>query len=275
MTRFILKRTLRESIIVKDSQDQELDFLEGQISGTQPYVDILEKVPALTWDDAYRLQFALAKRKIAKGDRLIGYKAAYTSRAMQQERGVAGPIIGCLMQSGNFEEGRPIKLTAGIETLVEPEIAVLLKRDLQGPGVTHEEALLAVEGVFPAIEIAEQTHGGRKRSRQMGIAIHKSNGGIVVGSPMSSPHGIDLRLEGMVISINGVVRGSATGVEVLGNPLSLVAVIANKIGAYGEMLKAGMVLMTGSIVSAIPVAPGDDLCVEFTRIGRVTARFTG
>ena len=251
-----------------------LDFLEAQISGTVPYVDILEKVPDLTWDDAYRLQFALAKRKIAKGNRLIGYKAAYTSRAMQQDRGVAGPIIGCLMQSGSFAEGRPIMLTAGIVTMVEPEIAVLLNRDLKGPGVTHEEALLAVEGVFPAIEIAEQTHGGRKRSRQMGIAIHKSNGGIMLGSLMSSPHGIDLRLEGMVISINGEVRGSATGVEVMGNPLSLVAIIANKIGAYGEMLKAGMVLMTGSIVTAMPVVPGDDLTVEFTRIGNLNARFT-
>ena len=260
---------------MKDSQQQQLDFLEGQISGAQAYVDIIEKVPDLTWDDAYRLQFALAKRKVAKGDRLIGYKAAYTSRAMQQDRGVAGPIIGSLMQSGNFEEGKPIKLSAGIETMVEPEIAVLLNRDLQGPGITHEEALLAVESVFPAIEIAEQTHGGRKRSRQMGIAIHKSNGGIMLGGLMSSPYGIDLRLEGMVISINGEVRGSATGVEVLGNPLSLVAVIANKIGAYGEMLKAGMVLMTGSIVTAMPVVPGDDLCVEFTRIGRLSARFTG
>ena len=256
------------------NKEEQLDFLEGQISGTQAYVDILEKVPELTWDDAYRLQFALAKRKIAKGNRLVGYKAAYTSRAMQQDRGVAGPIIGCLMQSGNFEEGTPIKLTPGIETLVETEIAVLLNRDLQGPGVTHEAALLAIEGVFPAIEVAEQTHGGRKRSRQMGIAIHKSNGGVMLGSPMSSPRGIDLRLEGMVISINGEVRGSATGVEVLGNPLGLVAVIANKIGEYGEMLEAGMILMTGSIVTAMPVKPGDDLRVEFTRIGSLHARFT-
>ena len=259
---------------MKDSPQQQLDFLEEQISSTQPYVDIIEKIPDLTWDDAYRLQFALAKRKIAKGDRLVGYKAAYTSRAMQQDRGVAGPIIGSLMRSGSFEEGKPIKLRDSIETLAEPEIAVLLNRDLKGPGVTHEEALLAVEGIFPAIEIAEQTHGGSKRSRQMGIAIHKSNGGIMLGAPMSSPRGIDLRLEGMVISINGEVRGSATGVEVLGDPLSLVAVIANKIGDYGEMLEAGMILMTGSIVTATPVKPGDDLTVEFTRIGSLHARFT-
>jgi 2-keto-4-pentenoate hydratase len=108
----------------------------------------------------------------------------------------------------------------------------------------------------------------------MGIAIHKSNGGIVLGGPMTSPYGIDLRLEGMVISINGEVRGSATGVEVLGDPLSLVAIIANKIGQYGGTLKAGMVLMTGSIVTAMPVAPGDHLLVEFTRLGKLAVRFS-
>lgn len=255
------------------TQHELLEFLESQIDGNHPYIDILEKAPELTLDDAYRLQLALTQRKEQKGDRHIGYKAAYTSKAMQQERGVPGPIIGCLMQSGYFEETQPIALKPGVETLIEPEIAVLLNRDLSGPGVTMADALRAVAGVFPALEIAEQVMGGRKRSRQMGIAIHKSNGGIVVGGPMSSPHGIDLRLEGMVISINGVVRGSATAVEVLGNPLNLVAVIANKIGAYGGTLKAGMVLMTGSIVSALPVSPGDDVSVEFTRLGRVNARF--
>lgn len=256
------------------SDDELLDWLEDQITGAKPFVDILEIAPELTHDDAYRLQLALAQRKVAKADRLIGYKAAYTSRAMQQERGVPGPIIGCLMQSGWFEESRPIELNREVKTMAEPEIAVLLKRDLQGPGVTAGEALCAVEGIFPAIELAEQSMGGTTRSRQMGIAIHKSNGGIIVGGPMTSPHGIDLRLEGMVISINGEVRGSATGVEVLGDPLSLVAIIANKIGQYGGALKAGMFLMTGSIVSALPVSPGDDLVVEFTRLGNVSVRFS-
>ena len=256
------------------SDDELLDWLENQITGARPFVDILEIAPELTHDDAYRLQLALMRRKAQRGDRLIGYKAAYTSRAMQQERGVPGPIIGCLMQSGWFEENRPIALNRDVKTMAEPEIAVLLKRDLQGPGVSAGEALAAVEGVFPAIELAEQSIDGTKRSRQMGIAIHKSNGGIVVGGPMTAPHGIDLRLEGMVISINGEVRGSATGVEVLGDPLSLVAIIANKIGEYGGKLEAGMMLMTGSIVAALPVVPGDDLLVEFTRLGNVTARFS-
>ena len=256
------------------SDTEWVDWLEEQISGTKPFVDILELAPGLTIDDAYRLQLALTRRKIEKGDRHIGYKAAYTSRAMQQERGVPGPIIGCLMQSGWIEEGQPIPLKRGIRTMAEPEIAVLLKHGLRGPGVTTLEALRAIEAVFPAIELAEQSLGGATRSRQMGIAIHKSNGGIVVGGPMTSALGIDLKLEGMVISINGEVKGSATGVEVMGDPLSLVAVIANKIGQYGGTLEPGMILMTGSIVSALPVTPGDVLRVEYTRLGAINLRFT-
>src|SRR4051812_12181038 len=113
------------------SDNELLEFLEEQIGGTKPFVDVLEIEPTLTHDDAYRLQLALMRRKVEKGDPLIGYKAAYTSRAMQQERGVPGPIIGCLMQSGWFEENLPIELNRHVKTMAEPEIAVLLKRDLQ------------------------------------------------------------------------------------------------------------------------------------------------
>jgi 2-keto-4-pentenoate hydratase len=77
----------------------------------------------------------------------------------------------------------------------------------------------------------------------------------------------------MVLSINGVMQGSATGVEVMGDPLHAVALVANKIGAADGTLKAGMVLMTGSLIANLPVSPGDHLQVEFTRLGRVQARF--
>jgi len=100
-----------------------------------------------------------------------------------------------------------------------------------------------------------------------------TGGGIVIGAPMSAPHGIDLRLEGMVISINGEVKGSATGVEVMGNPLTAVALVANTIAGYGEKLEAGMLIMTGSFMGNLPVQPRDDLRVDFTRLGSVTARF--
>jgi 2-keto-4-pentenoate hydratase len=85
---------------------------------------------------------------------------------------------------------------------------------------------------------------------------------------------IYLRLEGSVTSVSGAVKGSGTGVEVLGNPLNVVANMANQLAEFGLALKAGMVLMTGSLVSTGMTAEiGDDVMVEFTRLGRVSVNF--
>ena len=255
------------------TDEELLDLLEAHIAGDASAFDLLEKSPELTQDDAYRLQIGLMRRKVAKGDRHVGYKAAYTSLAMQRDRGVDGPIIGCLMQSVCSGEGQPVALRADAITQVEPEVAVLLKRDLVGPGLTIADVYAAIEGYFPAIEIAEQSIGATRRSRQTVIAMHKSNGGIVIGGPLHAPYGLDLRLEGMVLSVNGEVRASATAVEVLGNPLNAILAMADRLSQHGEALKAGMILMTGSIVSAIQVRPNDEVRVEFTRLGRLTVRF--
>ena len=249
-----------------------LDYLERQIDGKEPFRDIVDKSPGVTIDDAYRLMLDLARRKSARGDRLIGYKAAYTSKAMQKANGMDEPILGCLMRSGLRSEAQTISLKPGIHTIAEPEVTVLLKKDLAGPGVTALDAHAAIAGLFPSLEFADWSVGGKQRSRQMGIAIHKSTGGIVIGSPMTAP-GIDLRVEGAVIRLNGEPRGSGTGVEVLGDPINVVVEIANILARYDAKLEAGMIVMTGSIVQAVPVAPGDSVHVEFTRLGSVRARF--
>jgi 2-keto-4-pentenoate hydratase len=251
-----------------------LDYLENQIAGVAPYVDIVDRIKGVTIDDSYRLMLDLARHRVSKGDRLIGYKAAYTSKAMQIANNMDEPIVGCLMSSGLLEESEPIHIKPGIHTIVEPEIAVLLKHDLAGPGVTRLDVVRAVEGIFPALEVADWSVGGKTRSRQMGIAIHKSTGGIVVGSQINSLMGIDLRTEGAVMRLNGEPRGSGTGVEVLGGPMVVVAAIANLIGRYDAKLEAGMVIMTGSLIQAIPVVPGDTIDVDFTRLGSVRVRFS-
>ena len=55
----------------------------------------------------------------------------------------------------------------------------------------------------------------------------------------------------MVLRVDGEVVGSATAVEVLGDPLRSVVFMANKLGEIGLSLKAGMVLLTGSIIASV------------------------
>ena len=73
---------------------------------------------------------------------------------------------------------------------------------------------------------------------------------------MVSLRGLDLRLEGMVLEVDGRLAGSGTGIEALGDPVAVVAWMANTMARFGRGLEAGMVIITGSIVQGAIVEPG-------------------
>jgi len=251
-----------------------VDWLDERLPIREPVPDILQRAPELTPAQAYRIQRELAQRQVARGDRIVGYKAALTSKAMQAYSKVDEPLLGTLLGSRVLAEDAQLSLGAFLRPTLEPEVAMLLRSDLQGPGVTPLDALAAVAGYLPAVELGDYRTGDNPRSLPMTLCCNTFNGGIVLGAPLMAPAGIDLRSEGMVLTRNGEVCASATAVEVLGDPLRSVAFMANKLAELGGTLRAGMVLMTGSIVRSIPLAPGDEVRVDFTRLGSLRLRFT-
>ena len=257
-----------------DRLSELADWLEERLPRREAVPEILQQAPELTAPQAYRIQRALMERCVARGDRIVGYKAALTSKAMQAYSGVDEPLLGTLLGSRVLAEDAPIPLAPYLRPTLEPEIAVLLRADLRGPGVTPLDALAAVAGYLPAVELGDYRTGDNPRSLAMTLCCNTFNGGIVLGAPLAGPAGLDLRTEGMVLTHNGAVCASATAVEVLGDPLRSVAFMANKLAELGGGLRAGMVLMTGSIVRSIPLAPGDAVRVDFTRLGALRLRFT-
>lgn len=249
------------------------DWLEERLAKPEPIPEILEQEPKLTTEEAYRIQMERMDRQVNRGDRIAGYKAALTSKAMQEESGIGEPLLGTLLASRIFPEDQPISMTPFLVTTLEPELAVLLKGDLEGPGVTELDALAASAGYLPAVEIGDYRTGPKARSLQQTLVCNTFNGGVVIGNTLTPAAGMDPRLEGMVLTHNGEVRASATAVEVLGHPMRSVAFMANKLAECGRSLRAGMLLMTGSIVRGIPIAAGDTIEVEFTRVGRLSIRF--
>lgn len=236
-----------------------------------PFEDVLQRAPDCSDIDAYRLRAELVRRRRSGGDAVAGYKVAGSSFAIRADEHVEGPIVGCVMRSRVLPEAEPIAFMAP-KMAIEAEICVLLKRDLEGPGVTLLDAFAAAEAVFPAFEILAM-QGGPRPSHQARILASNFRGAFVLGGRPTSLHGIDLRLEGMALSINGEPRGSATGIEVLGNPLNALPVVANTLADCGEKLKAGMIVMTGSLLANMPVEPGDHVEAAFSRLGKISVRF--
>lgn len=237
----------------------------------KPVAPIIEAFPDATVDDAYRIQQAQVADWVAGGDRVRGHKVGLASAAMQRQAGVDRPDYGHLTESMFFLEHEPIPAGTFLQPRIEPEIAFVLKRPLQGPGVTVAEAIAAVDFVLPALEIVDSRVRDWKISIVDTIADNASSGGVVLGSTPVSPHAVDLRLTGCVLHHGGRIAGTGAGGAVLGSPINSLVWLANTVGPLGIELEAGHVVLPGSMTAAQPMAPGDTFSTTIAGIGSVTA----
>jgi 2-keto-4-pentenoate hydratase len=127
--------------------------------------------------------------------------------------------------------------------------------------------------VLPALEIINLCIGHTPWNAVEVVATNAVHGGIVLGGSMTPIDGLNLRYEGMVAEVNGEPVGSGAGVEVLGNPATSVAWLANKLAEFGLALCPDDIVLSGSIIRMIEVVAGQAVRATFSRIGSVGARF--
>ncbi|WP_016747218.1 2-keto-4-pentenoate hydratase, partial [Rhizorhabdus wittichii] len=155
---------------------------------------------ALSILDAYQVQRALLERRYARGERRVGIKMGFTSRAKMVQMGVSEMIWGRLTDGMIVEEGGTVDFDRYVHPRVEPEIAFILKRDLPGP-VTLAGAAAAVEAIAPALEIIDSRYKDFRFSVTDVVADNSSSSSFVVG-PWSAPS-TSVTNVGMIMSVNG------------------------------------------------------------------------
>jgi 2-oxo-3-hexenedioate decarboxylase len=85
--------------------------------------------------------------------------------------------------------------------------------------------------------------------------------------------GVDLRTLGIVLEKNGRPVAFGAGAAVLGHPAAAVAMLANHLGARGESIPAGSLILSGGITEAVAVEAGDNVTLRVQGIGSVGVRF--
>lgn len=230
-------------------------------------------VRRLSVAEAYAVQDRLRDALLARGERLIGWKVGLTTRAAQQQFEVEEPVSGFLLAGGVYPSGAALPSARFAGLGVEAEVALVMARDLAGPGVTPPEALRAVAGALPALEVVDFRFAGRPVGTDM-IADGVFAGAVVVGGTLVSLAGVDLALEGLVYELNGAVAATATAAEVMGNPINSLVWLANHLAGRGLALRAGDLVMSGSVSVLLRPKAGDVVRATFTRLGSVAARFT-
>ena len=239
-----------------------------------PILALTDEHPDLTVEDAYAIQTINIDRRVSEGRLIRGRKVGLTSAPMQQLLGVDEPDFGVLLDDMFIEDGDAIPMDTLLQPRVEAELAFIMEDDLAGPGVTTSNALAAIAGALPAIEIVDSRVTDWKIKLADTIADNASSGRLVVGGKLTPVAGLDLRLVGVAVSRNGQVVDTGAGAAALGNPARCVAWLANKLAGFGTALHAGDVVLPGAVHKMIPVEPGDVFRAEFAHLGAVTARFT-
>lgn len=222
----------------------------------------------LSNDQAYQVLFGLMARRLAAGERQIGWKVGLTSKAIQQQFNVHEPVFGCILES------RPSGHVFAPADLISPgfenELCLRLGKDLAGT-ITRDEARAAIDAVYPSLEIIE-TRGDLTRQLALALADNAQQKTVILGAPVPLP--ADLETIAVRVVINGQVAATGTGDAVLGNPLNSVVWLAAKLSEFGRSLRAGEIIMSGSFTRQFPINPGDTIRAEFSGVGGVETSMT-
>jgi len=224
---------------------------------------------------AYAIQRETARRRVARGETRVGMKVGLTAEPMQRMLGIDEPDYGHLFAAMRVEHDGVIACAELLQPRIEAEIAIVLGRELRGPGVTDEDVLAGCDYVAPALEIVDSRIRDWKIALSDTIADNGSSARFVLGPERVTPGVLDLAAVTMTLSKNGEMVGSGAGSAVLGSgPLRAVAWLANALAGAGLVLAAGDIVLPGALSTAIVPAPGDVFRASFTGLGEVAVSFS-
>jgi 2-keto-4-pentenoate hydratase len=228
--------------------------------------------PTLGMADGYAIQRELIELLLADGDRIVGHKVGLTSKPMQKMVGVDSPDYGPVLASTIYRDGDTIPASRFIAPKIEAEIVFVIGERLEGPGVTVTQAHAAIAGAVAAMEIVDSRIADWRIKLADTVADLASNGAMATSSRIVPITDIDPRLVGMTLTRNGELIDTGAGAAALGDPVAVVAWLANVLGGDGVALEPGHLIMTGALHAAVPMTPGDVFRAEFDRLGPITVR---
>ncbi|MGE0482566.1 MAG: 2-oxo-3-hexenedioate decarboxylase [Gammaproteobacteria bacterium] len=249
------------------------DVVEAAQQGAHTMAKLTTLEPALGLADGYAVQDTLRRRAATRGERVVGFKCGLTSRAKMVQMGVAEPGYGYLTSSMARADGGVIELAGLIHPRVEAEIALVLARDLRGPGVNVADVLAATAFAVPALEVIDSRFEAFKFDLPSVMADNASSARFVLGGRPVAIAGLDLATLGVVLEKNGEIVAAAAGAAVMGHPAAAACALVNHLGRRGETLPAGSIILTGGVTEAVAGGAGDHFRARVQTLGEVGLRF--
>jgi 2-keto-4-pentenoate hydratase len=212
--------------------------------------------------DAYDIQekYVALLRGEHGGD--VGYKVGLTSAAMQAFCGIDHPIAGVVLARRVYRSGASVRRSDFGRLGLEFEIAVRIQSDVPLTSAPCTAGMIRphVGGVCAAIELVDDRSADYANLDVLSLVADNSwNGGIVLSEFATTWPDLESVL-GRATK-DRVAIGEGYGRDILGHPFNSVAWLATQLASRGMGLKAGQVVMTGSVMKT--VFPEEDANYRF------------
>lgn len=251
------------------------DKLSSAESELRPIQPLTEFFPALSLEEAYRIQRYNIERRIRSGGRIAGHKVGLTAKAMQEKFGVNEPDYGHLLNTMFHDARLQLDMSSMIDPQIEVEPAFVLAHDLKGPGVTVEDVLTATDYVSICFEVIDSRIIDWRVKIQDTVADNGSSALVVLGSNKIKPSVLELDNLETILEIDGVITETGNTVDILGHPANGVAWLANKISEFNLILEAGHVVLPGTCTRSVRIGGHHTAKGSIEGLGEVSLQFTG
>jgi len=209
--------------------------------------------------------------RVKAGEKPIGWKVGFGAPAAMETLRITTPLIGHLTDRARLEPASRVSLAGWSKAAAEAEIAVFMGKDLPG-GANRDAAKNAIAGIAPAIELADVDFPPDDVEAILKGNIYQRH--VLLGACDRTR--ARCVLDGLTATVarngNEIARTADTQ-EATGDIVDIVRQVADMLGAFGERLRAGQVVMTGSITPPLWVEPGEEILFNLDPVGSVSVRF--
>jgi 2-keto-4-pentenoate hydratase len=233
----------------------------------QKYANLPDSLKPVSIHEAYAAQEEYWRLAESVYGPVAGVKVATTTKVMQQIMGITHPCGGAIFSKTIHQSPARISKDEFINVRLESEIALKLAADMPAGKApwAAESAVGFVAGAMAVYELIEDRNAVYSETQATSMIVENCwNGGVVLG-PMTAV------TPSSIIGVKGrqALNGKSVAEGEAENPYATLAWLANLLAQRKRDLKAGMIVITGSIIPTFSVSPGDRAVFAVDGLGEV------
>jgi 2-keto-4-pentenoate hydratase len=232
-----------------------------------PYRNLPYDLRPVSIDEAYAAQESYYRLAEPVYGAVGGAKIATTTKVMQQLMGITHPCGGAIFARTIHTSPASLRTTDFVNLRIESEIALKLGADLPASSApwTREAVAPAISGAMPAFELIEDRNADYTLTDVRSLIVENCwNGGVVIGTPKTISIAALVGISGR-LTIDDKIVGEGKAED----PCATLAWLANHLAERGRNLKAGMVVITGSLIPTVSIASGERAVFTIDGLGEI------